>query len=373
MHSPASDPVLIAGLYDAAAEPSHWNTAWDAVRRAFGAETGILYREASGQSEPDVLVTNHWSPAATKLYRDHYVGLDPILARAMASPVSATLLSQEVVPPREAERSELYNDFALPYGGGAFHTLCAIIRLGGTDFLRIGLHRPIDGAAFDENDRLALEKLGQHVAAALRLRDQLHAEKRSSAAHAAALHQLRHGAVIVTATNQVLFANDAAESLAGGGGLILAGGSITCADRREAARLRSLIESAAQGGPGGTARISRGAHAPILAAIVTPLPITLANGTVANPEDNELALVTLKDLGATSDAGHANLIELFGLTGAEAAIVPQLLSGDSMNLIAQSRGVSVGTVRTQAARLLEKTGAPNLRALATMISALGAE
>ena len=373
MSDPAIDPALIAGLYDAAAQPAHWSSAWDAVRHAFGAETGVLYREASGQTAPQVLTTNHWSPGAVQLYREHYAQLDPMLERAMASPVSTTLLSQDVVAPGIAERSELYNDFARPYGGGAFHTLCAIIRLGGPDFMRIGLHRPIAGAAFDEADRQALENLTHHVAGAMRLQDLLRAEKRASAAREAALHQFRHGAVIVTAASAVLFANEAAETLCMGGGLILANDDITCTDRREAARLRTLIESAAQGGPGGTARISRGAGRPILAAIVAPLPIALAATSIAHPEDHQLALVTLKDLGATSDAGQANLIELFGLTGAEAAIVPQLLSGDSMNLIAQSRGVSLGTVRAQSTRLLEKTGAPNLRALAAMISALGAE
>jgi DNA-binding NarL/FixJ family response regulator len=48
-----------------------------------------------------------------------------------------------------------------------------------------------------------------------------------------------------------------------------------------------------------------------------------------------------------------------------------LLEGDSITLIAQSRGVSAATVRAQAAKLLEKTGAANLRALASMIAALG--
>ncbi len=63
-------------------------------------------------------------------------------------------------------------------------------------------------------------------------------------------------------------------------------------------------------------------------------------------------------------------MDLFGLTAAEAAIVPQLLEGDTAHLIAQSRGVSAATVRGQAARVLAKTGAANLRALATMVTAL---
>ncbi len=193
----------------------------------------------------------------------------------------------------------------------------------------------------------------------------------SNAARGAALNQLCHGTVIAAADGAILFANAAAERMAQGGGLVLSQGALTCADPRDAARLASLIQSAAAGGPGGCTRISRGPKRLVLAATVSPLPVSLEPGVDTDWEGQPLALVMLRDLGATSDAGQAHLIELFGLTGAEAAIVPQLLEGDSMTLIAQTRGVSAATVRAQAAKLLEKTGASNLRALASMIAALG--
>jgi DNA-binding NarL/FixJ family response regulator len=109
----------------------------------------------------------------------------------------------------------------------------------------------------------------------------------------------------------------------------------------------------------------------MLAAIVDPLPLSLA--AVAQPagRGQSLVLITLRDLSATSDSAASHLMDLFGLTAAEAGIVPQLLAGDSVSLIAQSRGVAVSTVKAQAAKVLAKTGAANLRALATMIAALG--
>jgi len=204
-----------------------------------------------------------------------------------------------------------------------------------------------------------------------RLQGQLAAEKLANAICAAALDQQSHGSIIVTATGEIVFANSAAERLARSGGLVLSIDGATCTDKREAALLALLIESAAQGGPGGCTRISRGPKRPILAVTVSPLPVALNADMVSAGSVSSLALVSVRDLGATSDAGQAQLMELFGLTGAEAAIVPQLLSGDSISLIAQSRGVSPATVRAQAARLLDKTGAANLRALASMIAALG--
>ena len=276
-----------------------------------------------------------------------------------------------MLPPDQPPPSDAYDAFVLPSAGGAFHTLCAIIRLDHADFARIGLHRPADGRAFDESDRQKLAALTHHIAGALRLQDLLAEAQLASATRAAALDQTCHATVITSASGAIVFANDAALRLERGGGLMLTSAGVTCADRAEAAKLASLIDSAAHGGPGGNTRISRGPKRPILAATVSPLPLSLADSVHVRAESRQLALVTIRDLGATSDAGQAALIDLFGLTGAEAAIVPQLLAGDSMSVIAQSRGVSAATVRAQSTRLLDKTGAANLRALATMIAALG--
>jgi DNA-binding NarL/FixJ family response regulator len=86
--------------------------------------------------------------------------------------------------------------------------------------------------------------------------------------------------------------------------------------------------------------------------------------------DVGMALVTLRDLTATIDVAPTQLMALFGLTPAEAAIVPQLVEGETAHVIARTRGVTVATVRSQIARVLTKTGATNLRALASMVAAL---
>jgi DNA-binding NarL/FixJ family response regulator len=124
------------------------------------------------------------------------------------------------------------------------------------------------------------------------------------------------------------------------------------------------------GRAGGTARISRHAGGPVIAATVEPLPVRLETA-LAGRWHRTLVMISLRDLGATADASPALLIDLFGLTAAEAGILPQLLAGDTASMIAQSRGVAVSTVKAQVSKVLAKTGAGNLRALATMISSLG--
>jgi DNA-binding CsgD family transcriptional regulator len=187
------------------------------------------------------------------------------------------------------------------------------------------------------------------------------------AARSAALDRIRHGAIIVAADGRVLFANDAARKLAESGNFTIGADSavLSVNHPEERARLAALIADAAAGRGSGSLRITRARPLGMLAALVSPLPIEAGART-----EPGMALVTLRDLAATADIAPAQLMDLFGLTAAEAAIVPQLLEGDTAHLIAQSRGVSAATVRGQAARVLAKTGAANLRALATMVTAL---
>jgi DNA-binding NarL/FixJ family response regulator len=330
MHSDRlQNPELIARFYEAAARPGRWDMALTALCDAFEAEAGILFHQPQAEAAPRLLAEN---PRSAQL-----MGSCPDFFSVAAD-----------------ER-------------GALHRLRASVDLDGGARAGLRLNRPLGAEAFDDDERAALDRVAQHLAAALRLEARLALERLSSAARGAALDQLRHGAMIVTGRGEVIFANFAAESMAEGGGLRLgaAGNVVSCADATESAALAAHMRAAARGDEGGSVRISRGAGKPILAATITPLPLSLA----AAGSTRALALMIIRDLGATSDVGQAEFMSLFGLTGAEAALVPQLLAGDSVSLIAQSRGVSVATVRAQVTRILDKTGAANLRALATMISA----
>jgi DNA-binding CsgD family transcriptional regulator len=190
--------------------------------------------------------------------------------------------------------------------------------------------------------------------------------KAALAARGAVLDQMSQGAIIVGADRRVLFANGAARRLSAHGGFTLGGepGHLSADRPEESARLAGLVAEAAAGGSG-SMRLTRVPPHRMLAATIAALP-------VGNADPSGLVLITLCDLTATADIAPCQLMALFGLTAAEAAIVPQLVAGETTHFIAQSRGVAVATVRAQAARILAKTGAANLRALSTMVAALAA-
>jgi DNA-binding CsgD family transcriptional regulator len=360
MLSPAQDPDLIAGFYAAATHADRWNGALSALCAAFDADKGLLYRQSRPSDRPTVVAARNWPAAAGRI--------------VMAAPVAPR-------PAGPANGARALLDPFLPPLAGRRHVISATVKLHGTALVGMGLHRNTDAPDFTEADRAALDGVGQHVAAALRLEALLEAERTACAIRGAVLDQYAHGVVIATGNGTLVFANQTARAIAAAGGLVLGQGPACLGGIRpeEAARLEALITSVAGGGAGGCARVTR-AGLPVVAAIVESLPAGMADpaliaglraGGLNEAAGERLALISLRDLGATMDAGASYLMDLFGLTAAEAGIVPQLLSGESVSLIAQSRGVALSTVKAQAAKVLAKTGAANLRALATMISALG--
>lgn len=370
-HHGADITRLSAAFYQAASRPGGWGEAWSELCAAFGAHSGLLFRQYEPTNTPEVLAAIHWSPEAPRMYAEHYMHIDPFVAAGLAQPGVHCFLSQEVVVPRDFERSEIYADFSRRHVAGAFHFLCAKLPLEGAAIAGVGLHRPREAEAFTPAERDSLEQLTAHLAAALRLERLLDEARAESALRGSLLDQLRHGVVVTDGAGLVRFANQAAGGLAAKGGLMLPkrGAPLAALNRTAQDQLQGLIAQTARGGPGGVLRLRGGAAKLGLAISITPLPDALAAG-IAAPGAG-LVLLSLRDLAATLDAGQAELMALFGLTGAEAAIVPQLVAGDSARLIAQSRGVAQATIRDQEKRILAKTGAANLRALAGMITALG--
>ena len=343
----AQDPDIIASFYEAAALRQGWSDAWSALCTAFSADTGLLYRRSRPAAQPVILAARNWPNQTHGLSRDSLIRLDPTWLDAAAK------------------------DQAHPPATSPSDMLCATAMLEGTAFVGMGLHRPSGSPLFTLADRHALDGVGRHVAAAMRLEALLAAERTASAVRGAAMDVSPHGIIVLSPAGTILFANAAARRVAAEQG-VLFGRWASGLDRlnpEEAARLEALVTNVGGGGPGGSLRITRpGSQAP-LAATIEPLPADIAAQNGLPPAHYVMA--TLRDMSATTEAAPSTLMELFGLTAAEAGIVPQLLCGESTSLIAQSRGVAAGTVKAQAGKVLAKTGAPNLRALSMMIAALG--
>lgn len=362
MHTAALDSDVVTAFIEAAADPNRWPDAWAALCITFEADCGVIYRQTRVPDGVSRVVVD-WPPLPLRVFDDGCIHLDPFAPPGKLADHFGALLGRQTQVQREFADPAQYPAFARRAIAQAHHVLCAPMEIEGFAIAGVALHRGEEAEPFTARDERLLPLLARHLAAALRLERVLAESRIAQAARDSALDQLSHGAVLADGAGRVLFANRTAWSMAARGGIdISSAAGIRPTDPAQAAAFSKLLRQAARGRAGGSLRLLRERGAPI-AASVEPLAgdMTLHGGT---------ALVSLRDLAPSLDVSAPQLMALFELTPAEVSIVPQLLAGESAQLIAKSRGVKVTTVRDQAARILAKTGAPNLRALATMIAAL---
>jgi DNA-binding CsgD family transcriptional regulator len=170
------------------------------------------------------------------------------------------------------------------------------------------------------------------------------------------LDEMPLGALIVDKSRRVLFANAAARAiLATGDGLSLVEGRLQAARAFEtnalAAHLRSTARSAPAQGDAALL-VARPSRKPSFALLVAPLR------PVGKDEDLAAARMTvlLADLDGRGSVLASRLMQLFGLSKAEARVAAGLAEGRRLQEIAQASDVRMPTVRTQLRAALKKIG-----------------
>lgn len=84
------------------------------------------------------------------------------------------------------------------------------------------------------------------------------------------------------------------------------------------------------------------------------------------------ALILITNLDRQPEVFGRKLVELFGLTPAEACLAVSLAAGKRLEDIAEKRGVRMPTLRTQMRAILDKTGTDRQSDLMRLIVGLPA-
>jgi DNA-binding CsgD family transcriptional regulator len=164
--------------------------------------------------------------------------------------------------------------------------------------------------------------------------------------------------IAVDAQATVLFANPTAERLLRAGlGLTCRQGCLGATDPTKEDELRRLIRQAGLAAlgrsseAGGVLALPRPEGRP-LSLLVCPLrPHALTLGTSV-----PAALLIFGDPDASSSTSTQALIEIYGLTPAEARLMAALVDGERLEDYADRQRISINTVRTQSKQVFAKTG-----------------
>jgi DNA-binding CsgD family transcriptional regulator/PAS domain-containing protein len=350
---------LIEALYDAALNPTDWPRAAQMFARAFDTESCAIFQLNLAQGSSGIVgITGNFDAKAISDYEAYYHQKDLVAIRMAQSGTGQAMLSTDVVRESEFLDSEIFVDFARPMRLGFYWAVGGVIQVEQHVKGAIGIHRPRNTPAFEAEDKRRLALLLPHLSRAMLLQRRLEGLTQDHQIVVDALEKLSVGMIAVDAQEAVLFANPTAERLLRAGlGLTCRHGYLGATDPAKEAELRRLIQQAglaSLGKPseaGGVLALSRPEGRP-LSLLVCPLrPHALTLGASV-----PAALLIFGDPDASPATSTQALIELYGLTPAEARLMAALVDGERLEDYADRQQISINTARTQSKQVFAKTG-----------------
>lgn len=294
---------------------------------------------------------------------------NPFGRRAPVRAAGAVMRTGEMMPAAEMVRTRIFAEFLDPHD--MHHGLRLDVWLTARAASVVSLMRPWRHGVFEAREVALASRLMPHLQAAAAVLRRLNGVDLMQRAAWASLDALRHPVLVLDGDRRVAHANLA------GAALLAAGDGLACAKRElrasapsHAGRLGALIgravPRAGEVPRAGALHLPRPSGGPHLALVAMPLQA----GTGWDLPGAPAALLCVGDPAAAARLPPAMLAELFGLTGAEAALASDLLGGGDLRGIATCSGRSLATVRTHLARLMAKTGTARQAELTRMLAGL---
>jgi DNA-binding CsgD family transcriptional regulator len=373
MHETRVDHV-IGLLYDAAMAPELWPTALAALGDALGG-CALVMSILSPRDGLKFAATVRIDPDYRAIIEQRYASpaTNPLVAAMPRLPVTMPVVRGAILPDREYLRGELYNEVFRPQG--LAHAAVACVLRTPDYIVPLGIVRQAGSGRPDRHDLKLLRRLLPHMQRSVQLYLRLASlEARGSVAEEA-LDHLAFGVILLDAGGKVLFLNRSAEAIvAATDGLTLREGMLSAATSTETRALGKLVAEAAASGagagasPGGAMALSR-------PSMSRPLPVLVAPLRGRQPllaDRRPAAAVFVTDPERCASVPGRRLVELFGLTPAEAQLAVALLAGKRLGRIAADRGVQLPTVRNQLRAVLSKTGTGRQADLVRLLASLPA-
>ena len=359
---------LVDGFAEAPLDGARWLPALHALASATGSSHGQLIGIGARNATRFNLVTD--APAGAFEAYEAIGGADPRVnarvAAAMRARTLETVHEAHYDAVRPALVSTIYDDFNRkydqPFG-------CQVTLINGSGLL-IGLSilRSLRDGRTSEGQRALFASIAPHVRAAAKM--QMAIEHQGASLLAGTLEAMSAAAFLLDRDGRVTALTPAAETLAAAGlCLRVTAGFLRGASDPDDRKLLQAIALAAQpvapGAPPAQSslimRASRGAGAPLGVDI---MPLARADQTFGMGAQVLVAARTRPPIAT------AVMVAAFGLTRAEAEIARDLSCGHSREAIAESRRVSVGTVRIQIKTIFQKLDVRREAELVARLNAL---
>ncbi len=328
-------------LYQAAVDPALWPEALQRFALATGgfgtamipitpgSTAGLVLSPELLESRPDY--DREWYRHDTRVARIH--------SRKLSDGVccEAELFTEE-----EIARDPMRQDFCRPYGMGSFaaHLVAPLPNF----VVAFSVMRAVERGQFEKRELRTLDLLGRHAARALVISTHLAAARGIEGVLAAALAMFGSAAFVVDRACNVLFANEAAESLLGRG-LTLHRGALNASSKAHRAAFARFMQSVlrSDASPGEIEPLALPRPSGRWPLILQAMPIVPDSAELGLPV-GAVALVIVVDPERNRDANPERELRLLGLTAAEARLAALIGKGLSRAEAAETLSLSPSTV-----------------------------
>ena len=342
-------------IYNAACDPTLWPSALDAMAKAIG---GLCATYFTWNHVTDTLGSFVGSSEyhGDEVYRAHYASLDPRRKLTQRLPAGNIFRCHEHLDESYVRHSTFFQEFALPHER-RFTMANYLLRTEELSCFAV-LHRSPSQGLFSDQDAALASRFAPHLRRATQVQERLSQSQAALRSSEAAWNLVSFAMVIVDGSGRVLSANRAAEDIIrGSDGLTVRRGHLAASDPHAASALHAFVRAAAEPLRRGTDRVgasllvSRPSGRQPYRLLIAPL----AEGGLHETSRGRSAIVLITDPEIAALPPEHQLVSLFGLTAAEARVALSLCEGKRVEDIADERGVSAGTVRSQVKAILRKT------------------
>lgn len=351
---------ILASLYEAMLDDSHWPVTSGLIDAACGLQGNALVTGAGPQDAAQVLVVGFYSRGERRVdlerdYLVHYLPIDECVPCWREQPDSRLVHTTDLYTAEERKTSRTYNELLLR--GHAQDSLN--VRLDGSDGIRLywRLGDPVAPGGWESSQRTMIERLLPHIRQFVRVQQTLVTAGALGTSMSDLLDTPRIGVIQLDRRGQILEANDRARAiLRHGDGLADQGRMLRARDPADRARLERLLAGVL---PTSGAPAVSGSMLLHRATRPTPFVVHVHPVVVPQPDygaQRVAALVLITEPGYTPRIDPALVATTLGLTPVESQIAVRLAAGQTVREIAAATGRTEGSVYWYLKQVYRKQG-----------------
>jgi len=354
---------IVGSIYEASYDSTQWAAVLMRVAKLTNSSSAaLIFRD---ETYPKAnFVHSYGIPA--KLFRRYllrYIHLDPFIQLiAKDLPCGTVSADHLVVSSREELReksTEFYDDFMIP--NDIYHIGGAGLLVDGDRMAAIAIQRKKELGPWSDEELGKLAALTEHFQRAFRIHREFTRLRVQEYAVYAMFDQLIIGLILLDTNAKPVYTNPTAQSiLETHPALKIHAGKLTTSKLDDAKKLASLVRNAVDNND--SSETMRGGvlglrHADSqLPLLLLAIPVSDLKVAFQSTVEGAHVALFISDPERSQPISADALVETFDLTRAEAGVTVSLINGLSPKEIADTKSVSMNTIRTQLKSIFRKTG-----------------